>query len=72
MLSPKKIYLYMNFAEGVYLSQVPSPPRFLFSNFVGSESGKILNVKLLQNIVSNRTQHPLPLPSHTLSVYIAL
>ncbi len=38
------------------------------SNFVGSESGQIQSVKLLQNIVSNKTQHPQPPPSHTLSV----
>ncbi len=30
------------------------------SNFVGSESGQIQSVKHLQNMVSNRTQHPLP------------
>jgi hypothetical protein len=30
--------------------------------FVGSESGQIQSVKLLQNNVSNRTQHPQPLP----------
>ncbi len=29
-------------------------------NFVGFESGHIQNVKLLQNIVSNRTKRPLP------------
>ncbi len=29
------------------------------SNFVGSESSQIQSVKLLQNIVSNSTQHPL-------------
>ncbi len=38
-------------------------------NFVGSESGQIKSVKLLQSMVSNRTQHPHPLPD-TLSVYI--
>ncbi len=32
------------------------------SNSVGSESGKIRSVKLLQNMVSNRTQQPHPLP----------
>jgi hypothetical protein len=40
--------------------------------FVGSESVQIQSVKLLQNMVSNRTQHPPPPPSHTLSVYIVL
>ncbi len=31
-----------------------------FSNFVGSESGHIKIVKLLQIMVSNTTHHPLP------------
>jgi hypothetical protein len=57
----------MNFAEGVYLSEAPSPPQFfvwggLPSNFIGSETGQIQSVKLLQNMVSNRTQHPPPNP----------
>ncbi len=38
------------------------------SNFVGSESGQIQSVKLLQNMVYSTIQHP-PLQSHTLSVY---
>jgi hypothetical protein len=42
------------------------------SNFVGSESGQIQCVKPLQNMVSNRTQHPPPPPSYTLSVYNVL
>ncbi len=33
------------------------------SNFVGSETGQIQSVKLLQNMVTNRTQHPHPLPA---------
>ncbi len=33
------------------------------SNFVGSEYGQIRSVKLLQNMVSNTTQHPHPLPA---------
>ncbi len=33
------------------------------TNFVGSESGQIQSVKLLQNLVSNTTQHPPPTPS---------
>jgi hypothetical protein len=40
------------------------------SNFVGSESGQIQNVKLLQNMVFNRTQHPPPPPIHTLTGFI--
>ncbi len=40
------------------------------SNFVGSESGQIQTVKLLQNMVSNTTQHPHPLQAtHCLCVY---
>jgi hypothetical protein len=42
------------------------------SNFVGPESGQKQSVKLLQNKASNRTQHPPPPPSHTLSVYCIL
>ncbi len=40
------------------------------SNFVGSDSGQKQSVKLLQNMVYNKTQHPPhPLPHcHTLSV----
>jgi hypothetical protein len=42
------------------------------NNFVGSKSGLIQNFKLLQNIVSNRNQHP-PLPpriqNHTACIY---
>ncbi len=40
-------------------------------NFVGSESGQIQSVKLLQNVVSNRTQYPLPLPAiHCLYIHV--
>ncbi len=38
-------------------------------NFVGSESGQIQSVKLLQNMVSNRTQHPIPSQPHTVCTY---
>ncbi len=41
------------------------------SNFVGSESGQIQNVKLLQYMVSQQDSTPPP-PSHTLSVYTVL
>ncbi len=41
-------------------------------NFIGSESGQIQSVQLLQNVVSNRTQHPPPPLSHTLFVYTVL
>jgi hypothetical protein len=53
----------------VYLSEAPSLLGFCLgysNNFVGSESGHILNVKLLQNLVSNRT----PYPPCTLYTYI--
>jgi hypothetical protein len=43
-----------------------------YSNFVGSETGQINSAKLLQNMVSNRTQHPPSPPSHTLCVYSVL
>jgi hypothetical protein len=39
------------------------------ANFVVSESGQIQSVKLLQNMVSNRTQHPPPLPWATHCLY---
>jgi hypothetical protein len=39
------------------------------SSWIGSKSGQVQSVKLLQNVVSNSTQHPAPPPpSHTLSV----
>jgi hypothetical protein len=63
------------FAAGVYLSEAPSPPRFLFgwsSNFVGTESGQKQSVILPQNMVSNRTQHSPPTPGHTLSINTVL
>jgi hypothetical protein len=69
MLSSKKINLLRDFAAGVYFSEDPSPLRFLFEvvcNFVGSKSGQIQSVKLLQNMFSNRTQNPSTLPGHTL------
>ncbi len=52
-----------DFAAGVYLSEAPLPLGFClewWSNFVGTESGQIQCVKLLQNMVSNRTKHPHP------------
>ena len=65
MSSSKKIYLERDFAVGVYLSEAGFWLGWS-SNFVGSESGRIQSVKLLQNMVSNRTQHLPPPPSHTL------
>jgi hypothetical protein len=57
----------MDFATSVYLSEAPSPTRFFClgssSNFAGSESGQIQSVQCLQNMVSNRTQPPHPLPA---------
>jgi hypothetical protein len=32
-------------------------------NFVGSESGQIQSIKILYNVVTNRPQHPYPLPA---------
>jgi hypothetical protein len=43
---------------------------FLFG-VIGSESYQKQSVKLLQNMVYNTTQHPLPPHSRTLSVYWA-
>ncbi len=55
----KKNDLQRDFVAGV--SEAPSSPRFLFggglANFVGSESGQLYRLKLLQNMVCNRTQH---------------
>jgi hypothetical protein len=63
-------------SAGVCLSDAPPLLGFCLgwsNNFVVSESGQILSVKLLQNTVSNRTQHPpTPLPNHTLSIYTVL
>ncbi len=57
----------MDFAAGVYLSESPSPPRFLWSrNFVGSQSGQIQS---MQNMVSNRTPPPPPPPLYTVYIY---
>jgi hypothetical protein len=68
----KKGYLEENL-KNLPAKGPPFPPRFCLGgsgNFVGSGSGQIQSViKLLQNMVSNRTQHPPPPPSHTLSVY---
>jgi hypothetical protein len=54
--------------------RTPSPRRFLWwsRNFVGSESGQIQSVKFLQNMASNRTQHPHPPSNHTLSLRTVL
>ncbi len=41
-------------------------------DFLDVESGQIQNVKLLQNMISNRTQRPPPPPSHTLPVQYVL
>ncbi len=75
MSSSKKLTLKRDFAACVYLSEAPSPPRFLLGwcrNFVGSESGQIHSVKLLQNMVFmvfNRTPYPPP-PLHNMDTYI--
>ncbi len=41
-----------DFAACIYLSEAPAPPRFLFgwsTNCLGSGSGQIQSIKLLQN-----------------------
>ncbi len=44
-----------------------------YSNFVGSESGQQEIVKLIQNMVSNTTQHsPTPSQPHTICIYCTL
>jgi hypothetical protein len=56
----------MGFPAGVNISETPSRPRFCLgwsSNFVGSESGQIQSGQLLQSMVSQRIQHPHPLPA---------
>ncbi len=68
MSSSKKLTCKGTFSAGIYLSEAPPLLGFSLSwssNFVGSESGQILSVKLLQNMVSNRTQHLPPPPSNT-------
>jgi hypothetical protein len=63
----------MGFAAGVCLSEAPPLLGFCLgwsSNFVGSESGQILqSVELLHNMVCNRPQHPPQPPSHTYILY---
>ncbi len=66
MSSSKKIDLQRDFVAGV--SEAPFPPTFSFggglTNFAGSESGQLNRLKLLQNMVSNRTQHTQQQLSH--------
>jgi hypothetical protein len=75
-MSPsKKIDLKRDFPAGVYLSARPNPLLGFYlgfsSNFVGSESGQIQSVKLLHNMVSDRTLYgiPPPPPLHKAHVY---
>ncbi len=77
MSSSKKIYLLRYFAAGVHLSEAPSS--YMYSiclgwsgNFVGSESGPIQSVKLLQNMVSNRAERPPSPQPHTVCIYCTL
>jgi hypothetical protein len=67
--------LERDFAATIYLSEAPSPPRFLpwgaSSNCVASQSGQIQSVKLYS--ICSPTQlifHPLP--RYTLHTYIYL
>jgi hypothetical protein len=42
MLTSKKIDLYRDFAAGVYLSEVPSPPFLrVFYGFIGRQAGQL-------------------------------
>ncbi len=64
----KTIDLERDFAAGVYLSEAPSPPKFLFG--VAKQFCRFrIWCTLLQNMASNTTQHPSPIPappqSHT-------
>jgi hypothetical protein len=75
MSSSNKIYLERDYAASVYLSEAPPLLGFCVGwsrNVVVSESGQMQNVKLLQNMVTIRNEHPPPLPSHTFSVYTVL
>jgi hypothetical protein len=81
MSSSKNSDLERDFAAGVHLSEAPPPPPFVLGwsrNWVGSESGQIQSVKLLQNMVFNTTLHvhstvytppPHPLPP-TICLYL--
>jgi hypothetical protein len=58
----------------VFFCQRP-PPFLCLGGLAGPESGQIQSVKLLQNMVFNRTQHPPgPIPSqpHTVCIYCTL
>jgi hypothetical protein len=67
----KKIELSRDLRQ-VFITLRPPPLQGLClgwsSSFVGSESGQVQSVKLLQNMVSNNPQPP----SHTLSVHTVL
>ncbi len=62
MSSSKKSDLKGDFAAAIYLFEAPSTARFFVlgwsSNFVGSESGQIPSVKLLEYMLSNTTRQP--------------
>jgi hypothetical protein len=71
----KKLTCKGTFATGVYLSETPPLPRSCLgwsNNFVGSESGQIQSVKLLQNMVSDRAQHPRTPSQPQYTVYCSL
>jgi hypothetical protein len=73
MSSSKKMDLYKDFAA-VFIWL---PPLLGFclewsSNFVGSGSGQIQSIKLLQNMVSNRTPSPAPSQPRTICIYCTL
>jgi hypothetical protein len=63
MSSSKEVTCIGTLRQDVYLSKTASPLDFCLgwcSNFGSSESGQIQSVKLLRNMVSNRTPYPRP------------
>ncbi len=63
----KKLTCYRDFVAGAYLSEAPSPTRFLFG--VLKQFCRLERVELLQNMVSNGTP---PTPSQPLTVCMTL
>ncbi len=63
--------LERDFAAAIYLSEAPSPPRFLSwgasSICVVTESGQIQSEKLLEYMLSNTTDIPPPPVTHCLN-----
>ncbi len=72
-MSTYKKLTYKGFLRQVFICPLLGFCLRLSSNFVSAESGQVLSVKLLQNMVCNRTQHP-PASSqqHTVCIYCTL